>query len=182
MEFVDRAYPSASAVDAATSVRPRERFRGVPFRLVWITVFALLFLSFSTGVKADAAVYVDPNGPAGQQYALPVDAIRGETGGDPAAGVPGARSEQAPLFGQGIGPAGAKEKRGNSRKKQQNGKSTNGNPGDEAESPAEERSLDETISGITGDSGSSFPPGMIAVLGGLVLLGIGAGWLGRRAL
>ena len=182
MEFVDRAYPSASAVGTATRGRPRERFRGVPFRLVWITVFALLFLSFSTGVKADAAVYVDPNGPAGQQYALPVDAIRGETGGDPAAGVPGARSEQAPLFGQGIGPADAKEKRGNSRKEQQSDKATNGNPGDEAESPAEERSLDETISGITGDSGSSFPPGMIAVLGGLVLLGIGAGWLGRRAL
>ena len=75
MEFVDRAYPSASAVGTATRGRPRERFRGVPFRLVWITVFALLFLSFSTGVKADAAVHVDPNGPAGQQYAASVEEL-----------------------------------------------------------------------------------------------------------
>jgi hypothetical protein len=51
-----------------------------------------------------AKVHVDPNGPAGQQYALPLDSARGEAAGNSAAGVPGSIAK-APLFGQGIKPS-----------------------------------------------------------------------------
>ena len=54
---------------------------------------------------ASAAVHVDPNGPAGQQYALPLDSVRGQTSGNPGSGVPGA-TKPPPLFGQGVTTTG----------------------------------------------------------------------------
>src|SRR4051794_21479121 len=52
---------------------------------------------------AEPGVHVDPDSPAGKEYAIPIDSVRRDTGGRGSA-EPGGGG--APLFGAGITPAG----------------------------------------------------------------------------
>ncbi len=133
---------------------------------------------------ASATVQVDPNGPAGVQYALPLDSARGKAGGDAAAGVPGARSK-APLFGQGIQPvgsAGAPSAAGIGGP--HSGPAAAGGPAGEPARriPAgiDRASLASILHG--GGNGNSMTLEQIALVGGLALVGAGAGLILRRRL
>lgn len=143
------------------------------------TLLALFCVS-----SAKAVVHVDPNGPAGQQYALPIDTVRGEVSGDELAGVPGAQSEPAPLFGEGIRPEETRSV--NDRTDKEYGAASRGQRPDRqaGSGHASSATIEEAIAALTqgGDTDSSFPPGMAVVIAGMLLLGLGAGWLGRRAL
>src|SRR6476619_4464476 len=82
-----------------------------------LTAFYLGLLFLGGGVAAaaqDDGVHVDPNSPAGKEYALPLDSARRDAngGGDSAAG------SGAPLFGVGIsrqGGSSSKSSAGNGR-------------------------------------------------------------------
>lgn len=67
------------------------------------TVITILIAlaAFPSTALAQTGVHVDPESPAGKEYAIPLEQARREAGGtDGGAARPGA---QAPLFGQGIG-------------------------------------------------------------------------------
>jgi hypothetical protein len=68
---------------------------------------AALFLAVALAMPqvAAARIHIDPNGPAGKQYGVPLDSTRGDFGGKHSSGLPG-QHEKAPLFGQGITPPG----------------------------------------------------------------------------
>jgi hypothetical protein len=70
-------------------------------RIPAIAALALLVAPAATMGK----VYVDPGGPAGKEYGVPLDSTRGEAVDSEARGVPG-QKQKPPLFGQGITPGG----------------------------------------------------------------------------
>ena len=61
----------------------------------------VLLVVAPSAVAQDDGVFVDPDSPAGKEYAVPIDQARGEAAG----GGNGPAGEE-PLFGQGIEPAG----------------------------------------------------------------------------
>jgi hypothetical protein len=76
------------------------------FRRAAVTTIVILGASASTAWAQDLDVQVDPDSPAGQEYALPVDQanrVAGTPSGS-AAGDAGAK----PLFGEGVKPARAR--------------------------------------------------------------------------
>lgn len=82
-----------------------------------LTPFARLFLllvlggaaAFPGGASAqEEGVFVDPDSPAGTEYAIPVEEARREASGDPDGKDSTGAPRQAPLFGAGI----KSEKRG----------------------------------------------------------------------
>jgi hypothetical protein len=118
---------------------------------------------------AAATVHVDPNGPAGQEYALPLDSARGQASGTPDAGVPGA-TVKAPLFGQGIRPGGspARRRQGAEPKRQRSGQSGT-------------RPVNKSYAGVAAASGGgSMTLQVAAVIAGIVLLGSATGLIVRR--
>lgn len=137
--------------------------------------------TFAFGVSgAAASVQVDPHGPAGQQYALPVDSVRGEVAGKPSAGVPGARTP-APLFGQGIQPlnrTGDKKNKGREPRggKYQDGSGVDGNSAINKSDPE----LEALVNGTGGSSSGMLDIALL--IGGMALIGLTAGLLGRRTL
>lgn len=136
--------------------------------------------------QAKAVVHVDPSGPAGQQYALPLDSVRGQVSGNPSAGVPGSQSEPPVLFGEGVRPASSSSgdfrPEGADRAGTKNGNQEAGNQS--SVRTEGEDSVEERIAALTGDDESGTPgaSGMLAVIAGMMVLGLSAGWLGRRAL
>jgi hypothetical protein len=167
------------------SRRPYLSWRLAGLGLALIVAAGLVAISsFAFGTStASAAVQVDPNGPAGQQYALPLDSVRGESAGKPSAGVPGAASP-APLFGEGIRPAG---KSGNSGrdglgdKNDPNGNDLHGVDGmNGVDDPEANPRVAALINGTGGGSSSTLE--MILLIGGMALVGLTAGLIGRRTL
>ena len=151
-------------------------------------VVASGFLAFGAST-ASAVVQIDPSGPAGKQYALPLDSVRGEVAGNPAAGVPGART-QAPLFGQGIRPVGSAESADNSgadggRAGRENGPGGTDKSGDAANRKGNNGvvtnpNVTELINGTGG--GTSTTLEKILLFGGMALVGLTAGLIGRQTL
>jgi hypothetical protein len=121
---------------------------------------------------ATGKVHVDPNGPAGQQYALPLDSARGEAAGDETAGTPGS-SSKAPLFGQGIKPA--------SGKRAANPGPGGSDGGKEADQIGAGNAAAASEPGKTSDDGNGSSNLWIAALVAAVLLvGVGGGLAARR--
>jgi hypothetical protein len=119
--------------------------------------------------SAAATVHVDPNGPAGQQYALPLDSARGQASGTPDAGVPGANAK-APLFGQGIRPSGSPARWRHGAKPNRQGRGNSGT-----------RPVNVRDAGIAAASGGdSTTLWVAAVIAAIVLLGSAAGLIVRR--
>jgi hypothetical protein len=115
---------------------------------------------------ATAKVYVDPDGPAGQEYALPLDSARGEAAGTPDAGVPGS-SASPPLFGHGIGPSEPPGKPGRGADK-----------AGEKQPLAPAKARDTGIAAAGEDSSTTLQIG--GVIGAVVLLGTAAGLIVRH--
>ena len=128
---------------------------------------------------ASAIVHVDPDGPAGVQYALPLESVRGQAAGNAAAGVPGART-QAPLFGQGIRPPGAAGAAPPSAHGGRHAGAAVAGAGAAAQTGGVgARSVAALLRGTSGDS---MTLELVALIGGLVLLGAAAGLIVRRRL
>jgi hypothetical protein len=73
----------------------------------WIgTSLALLWGAGLAFAQRDG-VYVDPDSPAGKEYALPLDAARGNVSGGGGSAAPG--GDAPPLFGAGISHRGSAE-------------------------------------------------------------------------
>ncbi len=151
--------------------------------LVWMSAVAV-FLCFGVST-ASAVVQVDPEGPAGQQYAFPLDSVRGEVAGNPSAGVPGTTSV-APLFGEGIRPGRAVGEGGggkvDGRGDGSGTKGSNGAGGTGANGNADDvdPAVKELINGTGGGTSTTFE--MLVLVGGLALVGLTAGLIGRRKL
>lgn len=82
-------------------------------RLFVCVLFAALVLP--TGASAQSSVRPDPDSPAGVEYELPLDRARERAAGDDGPRRRGSRGGKrgpagsAPLFGEGIGPAGGSD-------------------------------------------------------------------------
>lgn len=149
---------------------------------LWLAVVGALALNGPASLvpAASATVHVDPKGPAGQQYALPLDSARGEASGTPAAGVPGA-TVKAPLFGQGITPRERGAAKGTSSSGGHHGaagqaakKQTRATAADNTN--AEGRSVVAIVR--AGASGST-TLWILGLIGGVLLLGGAAGLIMR---
>jgi hypothetical protein len=145
--------------------------------------FALaLSLIALSAPAASATVHVDPSGPAGQQYALPLDSVRGQASGHEAAGVPGATTP-APDFGQGIVPATTpgppvKHKNKKQLKQKKHRQRLTAHVGAGQVRGLEGRAGAALVSGIGG--GGSMTLDTMGLVGGLLLVGIAAGLIFRR--
>lgn len=145
--------------------------------LLLSAALVLCFLALVAPV-ASATVHVDPSGPAGVQYALPLESVRGQAAGDAAAGVPGATT-QAPLFGQGIHPTG---KAGATPPSVHGGPRAGSVAGYGAIQAGQAggvggRSVAALINGS--GSGDSMTLELVALVGGLLLLGVAVGLIVR---
>jgi hypothetical protein len=83
-----------------------------------IATMLLALALLAPAASADPGVHVDPDTPAGKEYALPLDEARKEATGDSGGPAPpaGEEPEAAPLFGAGVDRARAKgQGRGNDR-------------------------------------------------------------------
>jgi hypothetical protein len=120
---------------------------------------------------ATGKVHVDPNGPAGQQYALPLDSARGEAAGDETAGTPGS-SSKAPLFGQGIKPASGKGAANPGR--------AGGDGGTEADQIGAGNAAAASEPGKTSDDGNGSNLWIGGLVAAVVLVGLGGGLVARR--
>ena len=99
------------------------------------TTLVLLVAAPSAAAQEDG-VFVDPDSPAGKEYAIPIDQARGE-----AAGGGNRPAGEEPLFGEGIEPAdgpgdgesgeGAGEKAHGASKRGQEGSNQKGDAGDD---------------------------------------------------
>jgi hypothetical protein len=100
-------------------------------RLVLVSLL-LLVVAHPAAAQEDG-VFVDPDSPAGKEYAIPIDQARGETagGGNRPAG-------EEPLFGEGIEPAGdpGNEERGEGAGDKAHGASKRGQQGSEQQGDA----------------------------------------------
>ena len=132
---------------------------------------------------------MDPNGPAGQQYALPIDSVRAESAGNPLAGVPGA-STPPPLFGQGIRPEGESESpvitdsNGSGPSEESVGSGPGGTSGGYGLDGKKGMESDPTVKAIINGTGggSSTAIEVILLISGLALVGLTAGLIGRKTL
>lgn len=182
METDDRAYLSAAEFGGCGSGRTSAF--PVSFRNRLSVGLACIMLSILAGAgSAQAVVQVDPNGPAGQQYALPLDAIRGQVGGNPSAGVPGASVEEAPLFGEGIRPTDSRDsgRQGAGRDRDQGSRKSAGGAGN-GSSTDEDRAVKRAVTELTTNPERESALPLVIIVGVMVMLGIGAGWLGRRTI
>ena len=124
---------------------------------------------FPAGALAQGGVFIDPDTPAGKEYAIPLDeARRNATGGDQAVGPAG----ETPLFGAGIqagseGSAQAREDGGNGDRA-----SGGSNGGDRAMGGSAGAQRSAAVSAAVGDSNFGLTAGIIgAVLAGAALAG-----------
>lgn len=137
---------------------------------VWPVVVAGLVLVAPGDVIAQAdGVYVDPDSPAGKEYALPLDAARREASGGGGGGDGGASAP--PLFGAGISNRGdsAKAARDGGRPSEANRTPDGGSAGGGDASQAASQAARVVADGAVGLSA-----GVVTVLIGLAVLLVGA--------
>jgi hypothetical protein len=154
-----------------TTLRPR----AAGLAVVWLVLAA-------PASAQQGGVFVDPDSPAGKEYAIPIEQARRQASGSPggSAAEPGGRAAQAPLFGAGITREGASGGGGSSGAgSDTSGREANGN------STGSKRD-GSTPKGKSGNStGVAANPGAAAVEAsidegstGLLTAGIAAGVLG----
>jgi hypothetical protein len=138
-------------------------------------------LSFVLPATALGVVHIDPNGPAGQQYAVPLDNARGQfSDHSNARGVPGSKAK-APLFGEGIGPSGPSG--GESLKAQAQAQGSGG--GRKSSTPGQTgapgtRALIPLSSLRDAGSGSGSQLALAGLIAAVLLVGAGLGFGVRR--
>jgi hypothetical protein len=150
-----------------------------------VTTIALLTLAAPAAAQ-ERGVFIDPDSPAGTEYAIPLDQARREAaGGGASPGSPSAGQE--PLFGAGIAPRGEERPagRGDSRSGARRGGADGGDDGDEKPSPSSEASTPRgTTAAVAATAGEGNSDTLLtAGLAGAVLaVGLAAGLAFRRTL
>src|SRR5438094_2200614 len=90
--------------------------RALLLKLVIPGVFLAALAPSTASAKDEPGVHVDPGSPSGKEYAIPLEGVRRDTsGGSTTGGSSGGSSggsAKAPLFGEGISPAGSHSARG----------------------------------------------------------------------
>src|SRR5215216_4332513 len=75
-------------------------------RLVAVVALGLVVPGAGVASAQDSEVHVDPDSPAGKEYALPLDSARRDACGSPdGTGGSGGTGQSAPLFGAGVSNA-----------------------------------------------------------------------------
>ena len=122
-------------------------------------------------------VYIDPDSPAGKEYAIPAEEALRDAGGSD-----GDRGGNAPLFGEGVS-GGDDDGSGASESAQEAGESKPGDPQGVGESASESASsvANADLAGLaepTDDSGGNSMPLFIGIA--VLLLGVTGGIVARR--
>lgn len=147
----------------------------------------------ASSAMAQSGVIVDPNSPAGKEYAIPVDRARHDAGVDTsssnssssssgAAGAPSGGDGGGPaLFGAGITPAKSAGNTKNGRKPGAGGASTNPKGNGSSSGQGSSRVTNGSPAAFSAPHPSSGAVPWLLGIGGLVLLiGFGGGMLARR--
>lgn len=153
----------------------------MPARLLVACLIGAL-LSAAAPARAQDGVNVDPDSPAGKEYAIPLESVRRGTSAD--GDVAGARvrpgERTAPLFGAGVGETGGD---GSNRPGEASGGRTPRKPSApeaSAGAGAARRAAARAIRGEADGGGIGLVTGLLGGAAALVGLGTAAGLLLRR--
>lgn len=158
-------------------------------RLVCLTVAVLALTGVATGTAAaqDAGVQVDPESPAGKEYALPLDSARRDAAG--AAAPYNAAEPGPPLFGTGISARAAADDEADPNEAGDRGRGSKVRPGERPETApatpgaiAAARSTDDAAAGGLSASVATAAIALgVLLVGGLVGLSVRAARRGDPA-
>lgn len=141
----------------------------MPFRpslRIAIAAVALLAPSASEAIAQDDGVRVDPDSPAGKEYALPLDSARRDAAGTPSAGA----RDEAPLFGAGISKQ--ESQRGSRRARRASGGDGGGGEGSGA-STDRDTGASRPPAAVTETASGGPPAGLLTALIALGVLAAG---------
>ncbi|MFL5866817.1 MAG: hypothetical protein ACJ766_06930 [Thermoleophilaceae bacterium] len=159
--------------------------RALLLKLVLPSVLLAALLPSAAAAKDEPGVHVDPGSPSGKEYAIPLEGARrdasgggsssGSSGGS--SGSSGGGAAKAPLFGEGITPAGGSQSGGGSG----NGSGGSAHKGGKKASAVEQTARSTLASAPAAGSGdSTAQTGAIGLA--VLLLGGALGLLLRRGL
>lgn len=156
---------------------PRQTSLGWPVcAAVSLAIFAA---NAGQGVAQDNGVHVDPDSPAGKEYALPLDSARRAAEGQNASG--GSSDAAAPLFGAGISHKASNG--GSKRKTNQSGGADGSGDRSGGGSSAGGTPESGSVAAAVATSGGGMSAGLLTALIALGVLAVGlATGLGLRAL
>lgn len=139
--------------------------------LVWIgsaVAAVVVVMSPAAASALEPGVHVNPNSPAGIEYAFPLGSARAGLSGQPPGSSPGATSA-SPLFGVGVHPDATRPRRTGAHRQRQAKPSARPDAAD-----AQARKLEsKAAAGSVGDL-------VLLLAGGVVLAGVLGGLLGTR--
>lgn len=141
--------------------------------LLTAVVGATLLFPSAPSAQEDG-VYIDPDSPAGKEYAIPAEEARRDAGGSDGDDD---RGGNAPLFGEGV--SGDDDGSGGSESTQEAGESESNDPQGVGESASSVAEAD--LAGLaepTDDSGGNTMPIFIGIA--VLLLGVAGGLVARR--
>ena len=129
-----------------------------------ILYLGLLLVGGGVATAQDDGVHVDPNSPAGKEYALPLDSARREARGGATSG--GGSGDSAPLFGVGISERGGSSSgEGTSGSASGGGQAEGPNDGGGAQNGASVGGVDSTQAArAVADTGGGLSAGVLALL------------------
>ena len=146
-------------------------------KLVALVAVSLVVPGAGVAGAQDNGVHVDPDSPAGKEYALPLDSARRDAGGTP--NGTGAAGASAPLFGAGVskaasgggGPSGAGGEEGDGSSSAQAGGANSATSGADA----------TQVARAVADRGGGLSAGLVTLLiaMGVLLVGILIGLTAR---
>jgi hypothetical protein len=141
-----------------------------------VAIFLLGLVAVGGGVASaqDSGVHVDPNSPAGKEYALPLDSARRDASGGASSG--GSGGDSAPLFGAGISRGGGSsgESATSSGSGSGDGKANGARDGGSGGSGSSVGGVDATQAArAVADTGSGLSAGALTLLIALGVLAVG---------
>jgi hypothetical protein len=144
---------------------------GWPSAHLVLAIFATLLLGAGAVFAADDGVHVDPDSPAGKEYALPLETARSDAGGGDGSDSGG--TGKAPIFGAGISTRGGASGQGG------RGGSQDSQPGDTSGGSANQQGASGTgmspsqTGSVAASSGGGLPAGVLTLLVALGVLAVG---------
>jgi hypothetical protein len=157
-----------------------------------VAAAVLLALTAATASAQEDGVFIDPDSPAGTEYAIPLEQARREAagGGSPTPGggspTPGRAAEGQPLFGAGIAPRGDRES-GRPEARARGARAGAGGADGEEQTPRSDSGSDSNagastaaIAATAGD-GSWDTLATAGIAAAVLALGLAAGLAFRRA-
>ena len=140
-----------------------------------ILYLGLLLVGGGVATAQDDGVHVDPNSPAGKEYALPLDSARRDAGGGATSGG-GTSSYSAPLFGVGISERGGSSsgREGKSGSASGGGQAEGPNDGGGAKNGPSAGGVDSTQAArAVADTGDGLSAGVLTLLIAFGVLAVG---------